>query len=549
MQFALQFAISEQGLSSAIARHPDPVLIADDGRRYLYGNAAACALLGMTLDELVGRRIEEFAPPALREEVEQSWNRFIEQGFQKGEFQLVRADGCALDVEFTAVASIMPGVHVSFLRDVTQQKQAERARFESERTAQLAMSAGRMGNWVWHAPSGTVTWNEMLERIYGIEPGNPPATYEGFLALIHSDDRAFVRQKIGETGRFGYEYEVEYRVVRADGEVRWLADRGRTVFDSTGTRIGLTGVCWDITERKAAEAALRLSEARFRNLLEQSPLSTQVFAPDGHSILVNRAWTEFWGAKPEDVQDYNILHDSQLEARGVMAQIQRAFEGEACELPVITYSPPAGSYAGTEIWVRAFIYPVQDDEGRVREIVVIHEDVTNAKNVEKERQAQAQELARSNAELQRFVYVASHDLKEPLRNMTTFSQLLAVRGKERLQTDELEYLEYITGAATRMASLIDGLLEYSRASFQRDLPFVNAELNELLQQATDNLRATITQSKAVITWDPLPRIRCAPLNIVQLFQNLIGNAIKYCKREQPLIHISASEGQESGCLA
>ena len=132
---------------------------------------------------------------------------------------------------------------------------------------------------------------------------------------------------------------------------------------------------------------LHMSEARFRLLVEQSPLSTQILSPDGWTVQVNRAWENLWGVTLEQMRDYNILHDPQLVAKGIMPYIHRAFAGEAVSIPPVLYNPDETladrtRNAEPQRWVRAFIYPVIDRAGRLREVVLIHEDITERQHAE-----------------------------------------------------------------------------------------------------------------------------------------------------------------------
>ncbi len=147
----------------------------------------------------------------------------------------------------------------------------------------------------------------------------------------------------------------------------------------------------EFEERLAQEnARLRQSEGRFRGLMEQAPFSVQVFAPDGHTLRVNRAWEELWGTTLDQIADYNILADPQLEARGILPLVRRAFAGDPVEIPAIPYDPnetipDASRHPDPLRWVSAVAYPLKDDSGRIREVILVHQDITASKRAEEER--------------------------------------------------------------------------------------------------------------------------------------------------------------------
>src|SRR5690349_15479286 len=128
-------------------------------------------------------------------------------------------------------------------------------------------------------------------------------------------------------------------------------------------------------DHDAVFEALLESEARFRSMVEQSPLSIQILSPEGRTLQVNPAWEKLWGTTAEELGDYNILEDQQLEEKGILPLIKRAFKGETCHLPAIPYRPHLGMYEGQERWSRAFIYPVMVD-GELKQVILVHEDIT-----------------------------------------------------------------------------------------------------------------------------------------------------------------------------
>lgn len=159
------------------------------------------------------------------------------------------------------------------------------------------------------------------------------------------------------------------------------------------------------------------------------------------------------------------------------------------------------------------------------------------------------DLTRSNADLQQFAYVASHDLQEPLRMVASYTQLLAKRYKGQLDTDADEFIGYAVDGANRMQRLINDLLSYSRIT-TRDKPFKPVDCNEALESALDNLKMVIEKEQAVVTHDPLPTIMADGTQLVQLFQNLISNAIKFRQEAAPpRVHLSATRDDQEWRLA
>jgi len=164
---------------------------------------------------------------------------------------------------------------------------------------------------------------------------------------------------------------------------------------------------------------------------------------------------------------------------------------------------------------------------------------TERKHAEEALEEKTEELARSNKDLEQFAYVASHDLQEPLRMVTSYVQLLAKRYKGKLDSDADEFIGFAEDGATRMWKLINDLLTYSRVG-TREKELKPTDCETALNQSLNNLKVAIEENGAVVTHDPLPTVMVDNPQWVQLFQNLIGNAIKFRGNEPPRVHISAS---------
>lgn len=194
---------------------------------------------------------------------------------------------------------------------------------------------------------------------------------------------------------------------------------------------------------------------------------------------------------------------------------------------------------GRELWIRDIATMVADDDGagRLRGFLI---DITEMKETQMMLARQAQELARSNAELQQFAYAASHDLQEPLRMVASYTQLLSKRYKGKLDTTADEFIAYAQDGAVRMHDLISGLLVYARVSTQ-GREFQPEDCAGVLANALANLRMAVEESGAEVSYDPLPVVRADGPQMVSVFQNLIGNAIKFRGGRTPHVHVSARE--------
>ncbi|MEG4071857.1 ATP-binding protein [Microcoleus sp. Pol14C2] len=180
--------------------------------------------------------------------------------------------------------------------------------------------------------------------------------------------------------------------------------------------------------------------------------------------------------------------------------------------------------------------------------LVLQQEISHRQRAESALLKSNQELARSNAELEQFAYVASHDLQAPLATIASYAQLLEKRYKDQLDSQGSKFIGNIVQGCTRMQTLIDDLLEYSRVGRSRK-PFELIDCNHAVEQALANLQGAIRETKAVVTYSELPAVMGDISQLVQLFQNLISNAIKYRHDAPPVVHITACKQEENWLIS
>jgi PAS domain S-box-containing protein len=357
---------------------------------------------------------------------------------------------------------------------------------------------------------------------------------------------------------------IEKRYLARDGRVVWTVLHSTLLRDAEGSPRHFVTQVLDVSDRKQAEQALReASDALERRVAERTAeltRSNQLLDETSRLARVGGweldlatnavTWTqmvrEIHEVEPGFVPDLDAaVHFYAAEAVPVISDaVRRSIEQQQpfdIELPLVTAK-------GTRRWVRAIGRPHVDD-GKVVRLGGVFQDLTSRKVVDDELARyrthleelvaeRTAELARSNAELEQFAYVASHDLQEPLRTVASYVQLLARRYRGRLDPDADDFIGFATEGAERMQRLIEDLLAYSRVG-TKGRAFAPVDSAEALRTALRSLAESVRESGAVITHDPLPRVVADGSQLAQLLQNLVGNALKFHGPDPPRVHVSA----------
>ena len=290
----------------------------------------------------------------------------------------------------------------------------------------------------------------------------------------------------------------------------------------------------EILERRWAEEELLRNAEHLRIFVEHTPAAVAMFDKDMRYTLVSRKWLSDNGVEGQSVigrSYYDVAPETPeamraLHARCLAGSVERR-EAEKVQRP-----------DGEQDWVRWEMRPWHDNQGEVAGVIMFSEVITAQKHAEEQLGQKARDLARSNAELQQFAYISSHDLQEPLRMVTGFLELLQRRYQDRLDDDATEFIGFAVDGARRMKQLINDLLAYSRIGTQ-ERTTNSISCGGALSVALRNLEMAVSENGAQVTHGHLPRVAADTTQLTQLFQNLIGNAIKYRGPDPPRIHIEA----------
>jgi PAS domain S-box-containing protein len=290
------------------------------------------------------------------------------------------------------------------------------------------------------------------------------------------------------------------------------------------------------TELEHQVEVVRRGEQRFRNLLEVAPDAILVVDASGAITYANARTREFFGYQPGELLGSNVDLLIPSRNRGGHSGNRATYARE----PRVRHMAPGRQLTalrkdGSEFPVEISLSPIETEEGLL--VLTMIRDISERNRAERELRARTEELARSNAELEQFAYIASHDLQEPLRMVASYLQLVAQRYKGRLDADADDFINFAVDGATRMKQLINDLLNFSRAGRQIELEPV--ALDRVLARSLGTLALRIRETGARVTSDPLPRVIGDEARLYELFLNLIGNALKFRSANPPVVQISA----------
>jgi PAS domain S-box-containing protein len=523
------------------------IWVVDHDLRYLVVEGSLPAEFGFDREKLEGLSVFEG--------MEEQISTRVEPYFR----QALAGDACSfethyagryLETQFTPLfdeeGQIFAALAVTL--DLTERKREEERLREDEERLRLAYEAAGLGTWDWQPGNRYSINNDIYFKIHGLEP-HPEGKVEfgSYLDLVHPDDRERLRLTVNRASTGEMVVDLPFRFIRPDGQVRWIQSYRRNFFED-GRLVRQIGAVRDITDQvryeedlRAANEALQAAsqslkqtfeelqkgEERFRLLVDS--LEDFVFTLDldqRHTGLYGRSLARY-GITPEQ-----FIGRTPIELMGeeiAQAHVQanwRALQGENV---IYEWSVPQGENL---FYFQTKLSPLRDERGQITGIVGVGRDITDKKRVEQDLAEYARKLERSNQELQEFAYVASHDLQEPLRKIRFFAENLSSLEEEKLDPTSRDYLRRMQASVERMQKMIFGLLDLSRVSTQ-GLPFSRVDLKVITSEAVSDLEMYLLRSGGSVVIEDLPEIQADPVQMRRLFQNLIGNALKYHRDKVP----------------
>ncbi len=421
------------------------------------------------------------------------------------------------------------------LTDITHRKHIEKTLRESEEMYRSLADAMPQIVYV-NRPDGIC---EFVNRRWLEFTGESARTHSADFARnsrFHPEDRATTLEQWERSVATGQIFEVERRLLRHDGEYRWHLSRAVPIRDEDGSIIKWVGTSTDIHEFKRTEALLRESEARLAALAETVPEILFTCRPDGQADYGSPRAYQYTGMAPGAMHGAGWLDTVHHEDA---ATVRESWTASIRSLQPFSVEFRMRRADGMYRWMHARAVPMLGPKGEILKWFGTCSDIDDYKLLEQSLRKRSAELARSNEELQRFAHIVSHDLQEPLRSIGAMSQLLRRHYADTSDEETEALFGHILGGVKRMSDLIRDLLQYSHVSSEAGVELKPVDCESLLSFALMNLQAQVAETGAIITRDPMPLVM-GDEQLVRVFQNLLGNALKYRGDKAPRIHVSAS---------
>lgn len=405
-----------------------------------------------------------------------------------------------------------------FKKETTQ---AEKALAKNEKMLADAQEISLTGSWAYYTETQETIWSEQMYRIYEYtyhEKADMKMIFESTTTKYQAQILE-IRDNLLKTGQNA---SISFPATLKGGKIKWLYARTHPELDNNGRVISYYGTVQDISDRVAYEQVIKESEQFFRSVFERSPIAIAFCDPNGSMTRMNNQFCEMLGYSINELlleQADDLTHQADLEMEKNAIQNALNQQQNSC-----AFEKRFLHKNGHIVWTNVAISFIYTNENTLKYLVIKAIDITKKKTAEAQQIKQLKELQRANTELDQFAYIVSHDLKAPLRGISTLASFIEEDLGEDLDEEILENFQLIKGRINRMNGLINGILTYSRVG-KKESDICDLNMRELVEDTVE-LVAREQPIDLKIHQD-LPTIYYTRSGIEQIFQNIISNAIKY----------------------
>lgn len=539
LQFALQE--SEKKFRKMVESAAMAILIIDSEMKITMINPEVSKIFGYSEKEIIGQSIQLLIPNRYHQVHTTHQERYAKSPrplrmMEDRNTKALKKNGDEIDVE-VSLNSFQLGDTTFFMAMVLDVSERNKLARLLKNATELTLT----GHWEYTFFSSgeqSLYWSPMTRKIFEVPEEYVPqfGTLKNF---FEKESYSILENSIDELFKNGKSYDLELRCLTWTGNKKWIRAIGtRELLNGDGMRV--YGSIQDIHNKKVNELELvqsLQSVKNYKEAIEQSNL-VLVTGLDGIVLEVNDSWCklseysreELIGAS-SDITKSDYHPDSFFKELWDTIRSGKIWKGEIKDI----------SKNGNYFWVDTTIVPMKNEQGEVYQFLTLRNNITEKKKALEDLEIRAKELARSNSELEQFAYVASHDLQEPLRMVTSFLTQLKRKYADQLDEKAKTYIDFAVEGGHRMRNTILDLLEFSRAGKGwEEKEKIN--LNRIVEEVLRVNRKNIEQSNAQILVDELPIMLSYNAQLLLVFSNLISNAIKYRKPEvPPIIKISVKD--------
>lgn len=508
---------------------PTNIIRIRDGQ-YIHANQAFLKLFSLTREQVIGKTSKDWniIAPEKRENLLEHV-RQNNYNLQDMEVTLYSTTGKRIDIlTSTQTIEINGEPHMlNTLVDITERKKFEDELIKSRKSLNDAQKLSKTGSWEFNLKTGELYWSDELYRIFELEKTPADKLFEVCRKKIVPEDLVNLDNSINYATEKGESKVYEHRIQLSDGSIKHLLGLGEVIKNEKGEPEWLRGTTQDITERKEIEISLEKTKRSLSIAQKIAKLGSWEW-----DILTGKEiWSDeqfrIFGYEPGEIEAsyslfLNSLHPD--DKNNVLLAVELALNGVykfETEYRIITKD-------GEIKYLEAKATVEKNQNGKPIFMRGIVFDITERKLTSEKLSEFYNQLEVKNKELEQFAFIASHDLQEPLRTISSFTDLFIEEYSGKLDSNATTYIRFISQSASRMRDLINGLLEYSRLG--KNVTLKQTDCNVLLNNTMANLHAAISESNAIITASKLPIVNGFPVELELLFQNLIGNAIKFRKK-------------------